>query len=87
LIPANLKKCGKGRRKSWTSVPELVRIFIAEVARTGSVPVSMTLGEEPLFSSNAETEFGQALMTPKPGEVYIAPGISNWGNCRAHPAN
>jgi antitoxin component of RelBE/YafQ-DinJ toxin-antitoxin module len=49
--PQKLKKAEKVASDLGTSVPELFRIFIAEVARTGSVPVSMAAGsEEPLFS-------------------------------------
>lgn len=49
--PHKLKKAEKVAEHLGTSVPELVRIFIAEVARTGSVPVSLTArSEHPLFS-------------------------------------
>ena len=48
--PRKLKKAQKVAEDLGTSVPELFRIFVAEVARTGSVPVSMAATEEPLFS-------------------------------------
>ena len=49
--PHKLKKAAKIAEELGTSVPELFRIFIAEVANTGCVPVSLTLrSEEPLFS-------------------------------------
>jgi antitoxin component of RelBE/YafQ-DinJ toxin-antitoxin module len=49
--PQKLKKAEKVAADLGTSMPEPFRIFVAEVARTGSVPVSMTAGaEEPLFS-------------------------------------
>jgi len=48
--PRKLKKAEKVAEDLGTSVPELFRIFIAEVARTGSVPVSMAATEELLFS-------------------------------------
>ena len=40
--PRKLKKAERVAEQLGTSVPELFRIFIAEVARTGSVPVSLT---------------------------------------------
>jgi antitoxin component of RelBE/YafQ-DinJ toxin-antitoxin module len=48
--PHKLKKAEKVAKDLGTSVPELFRIFIAEVARTGSVPVAMSTDKESLFS-------------------------------------
>jgi antitoxin component of RelBE/YafQ-DinJ toxin-antitoxin module len=70
--PDKLKKGEKGAENLGTSVPELVRIFIAEVARTGSVPLSMTTRDgDPLFSKERRNQMWASLITPKPGEVYM----------------
>ena len=60
--PRKLKKAEKVAQDLGTSVPELVRIFIAEVARTGSVPVSMAVkAEEPLFSKERRNRIWASL--------------------------
>jgi addiction module RelB/DinJ family antitoxin len=40
--PKLLKRAAKVTEELGTSLPEAVRIFVAEVARTGSVPVSLS---------------------------------------------
>jgi antitoxin component of RelBE/YafQ-DinJ toxin-antitoxin module len=40
--PKHLKKASKVTTELGTSLPEAVRIFLAEIARTGSVPVSLS---------------------------------------------
>ena len=40
--PKLLKQATRVTQELGTSLPEAVRIFIAQVARTGSVPVSLT---------------------------------------------
>jgi len=60
--PRRLKKAEKVAEDLGTSVPELVRIFIAEVARTGSVPVSMAIkAEEPLFNKKRGNQIWASL--------------------------
>ena len=59
--PRKLKKAEKVAEDLGTSVPELFRIFIAEVARTGSVPVSMAATEEPLFSKQRRNQIWASL--------------------------
>ena len=59
--PHKLKKAEKVAEDLGTSVPELFRIFIAAVARTGSVPVSMAATEEPLFSKQRRNRIWASL--------------------------
>jgi antitoxin component of RelBE/YafQ-DinJ toxin-antitoxin module len=59
--PRKLKKAEKVAEQLGTSVPELFRIFIAEVARTGSVPVSLTSRSEPLFSKERRNRIWASL--------------------------
>lgn len=59
--PRKLKKAEKVAQALGTSVPELFRIFIAEVARTGSVPVSMAATDEPLFSKQRRNRIWASL--------------------------
>ena len=60
--PDKLKKAERVAEDLGTSVPELVRIFIAEVARTGAVPVSMSArAEEPLFSKERRNRIWASL--------------------------
>ena len=60
--PRRLKKAEKVAENLGTSVPELVRIFIAEVARTGSVPVSMAIkAEEPLVNKKRRNQIWASL--------------------------
>ena len=59
--PRKLKKAEKVAEELGTSVPELFRIFIAEVARTGSVPVSMAADKEPLFSKERRNRIWASL--------------------------
>jgi antitoxin component of RelBE/YafQ-DinJ toxin-antitoxin module len=60
--PRNLKKAEQVAEKLGTSVPELFRIFIAEVARTGSVPVSMAVRDlDPLFSRQRRNQIWASL--------------------------
>lgn len=40
--PKLLKRAAKVTQELGTSLPEAVRIFVAEVARTGSVPLSLS---------------------------------------------
>jgi antitoxin component of RelBE/YafQ-DinJ toxin-antitoxin module len=54
--PLKLKKAEKVAKELGTSLPELFRIFIAEVARTGSVPVSMAATKNPLFSKQRRNQ-------------------------------
>jgi antitoxin component of RelBE/YafQ-DinJ toxin-antitoxin module len=58
--PLKLKKAEKVAEDLGTSVPELFRIFIAEVARTGSVPLSMTT-KDPLFSKQRRNQIWAKL--------------------------
>ena len=58
--PRKLKKAERVAQDLGTSVPELFRIFIAEVARTGSVPVSMA-ADEPLFSKQRRNRIWASL--------------------------
>ena|SRR5437899_1313206 len=66
--PKKLKKAEKVAADLGTSVPELFRIFVAEVARTGSVPVSLATGHDdaPLFSNERRNRIWRGLdgLTP-----------------------
>ena len=42
--PKQLKRASKVTSRLGTSLPEAVRMFMAEIARTGSVPVSLSTG-------------------------------------------
>lgn len=41
-----LKKADRVTEKLGTSTPEMIRIFLAEIARTGKVPVNLSTGTE-----------------------------------------
>ncbi len=41
-----LKKANQVTERLGTSTPEMIRIFLAEIARTGKVPVSLEPGEK-----------------------------------------
>ena len=45
--PKLLKRAAKVTQELGTSLPEAVRIFVAQVARTGSVPVSLSTKSGP----------------------------------------
>ncbi len=45
--PKLLKQATKITQDLGTSLPEAVRIFVAQIARTGSVPISLSLKSEP----------------------------------------
>jgi antitoxin component of RelBE/YafQ-DinJ toxin-antitoxin module len=45
--PKLLKRAGKVTQELGTSLPEAVRIFVAQIARTGSVPLSLSTKPEP----------------------------------------
>jgi addiction module RelB/DinJ family antitoxin len=42
---STLKKADRVTKKLGTSMPEMVRIFVAEIARTGKVPLSLGKNE------------------------------------------
>jgi antitoxin component of RelBE/YafQ-DinJ toxin-antitoxin module len=42
--PKLLKRAEKVTEQLGTSIPETVRMFVAEIARTGSVPLSLSAG-------------------------------------------
>ena len=44
--PQKLNKASKVTSKLGTSVPEVFRIFVAEIARTGRVPVKMSVEQD-----------------------------------------
>jgi addiction module RelB/DinJ family antitoxin len=44
--PKKLKRATQVTSELGTSVPEVIRIFLAEIARTGKVPVRMSLQAE-----------------------------------------
>jgi addiction module RelB/DinJ family antitoxin len=45
--PKLLKKATKVTQELGTSLPEAVRIFVAQVARTGSIPLSLSTKSAP----------------------------------------
>jgi len=45
--PRLLKRAAKITEELGTSLPEAVRIFVAQIARTGSVPLSLSTKPEP----------------------------------------
>ena len=47
-----LKKADRVTEKLGTSTPEMIRIFLAEIVRTGKVPVNLsTRAEDPIVDS------------------------------------
>ena len=61
--PSQLKQASKVTAKLGTSVPEAVRIFLAQIARTGSVPVSLSINgrHEPLIDRQARDKIMRSL--------------------------
>ncbi len=61
--PQKLKRAQKVASDLSTSVLELFRMFITQVARTGAVPVSLTVGqeEEMLFSKERRNKIWKEL--------------------------
>jgi addiction module RelB/DinJ family antitoxin len=47
IDPKLLKRAAKVPQELGTSLPEAVRIFVAQVARTGSVPLSLSIKSGP----------------------------------------
>ena len=45
--PKLLKRAAKVTEKLGTSLPEAVRIFVTQIARTGGVPLSLSTKPEP----------------------------------------
>ncbi|HZR20385.1 MAG TPA: type II toxin-antitoxin system RelB/DinJ family antitoxin [Verrucomicrobiae bacterium] len=61
--PKLLKRAAKVTEELGTSLPEAVRIFVAQVARTGSVPVSLSTrsGPEALINKAARDQVMRSL--------------------------
>jgi antitoxin component of RelBE/YafQ-DinJ toxin-antitoxin module len=61
--PKLLKRAARVTEKLGTSLPEAVRIFVAQVARTGSVPLSLSTqsGPEALISKTARDHVMRSL--------------------------
>lgn len=61
--PRLLKRAAKVTQELGTSLPEAVRIFVAQVARTGSVPVSLSTksGREVLVNKAARDAIMRSL--------------------------
>jgi|GEM_PF-1445312 len=61
--PKLLKRAANVTEKLGTSLPEMVRIFVAEVARTGSVPLSLSTqsGREALINKAARDRIMRSL--------------------------
>lgn len=53
--PKLLKRAAKVAEKLGTSLPETVRIFVAEIARTGSVPLSLSTRSDAHLLINKKT--------------------------------
>jgi len=52
--PKLLRRATRITQGLGTSLPEAVRIFVAQIARTGSVPISLSLKSEPDTLLNKE---------------------------------
>jgi len=61
--PKLLKRAAKVTQELGTSLPEAVRIFVAQVARTGSVPVSLSTrtGSDVLINKAARDRIMRSL--------------------------
>ncbi len=61
--PAKLKQAEKVTSELGTSVPEVIRIFVAEIARTGRVPVRMSVKppDEMLLNIEARNKIWREL--------------------------
>jgi addiction module RelB/DinJ family antitoxin len=61
--PKLLKRAAKVTQELGTSLPEAVRIFVAQVARTGSVPLSLSTksGPDVLVNKAARDEIIRSL--------------------------
>ena len=56
-----LKRAAKVTQQLGTSLPEVVRIFVAQVARTSSVPVSLRPGSDVLLNKAARDQIMRSL--------------------------
>jgi antitoxin component of RelBE/YafQ-DinJ toxin-antitoxin module len=63
MDPKLLKRATKVTQELGTSLPELVRIFVAQVARTGNVPLSLSTqsGPEALLNKAARDQVMRSL--------------------------
>jgi antitoxin component of RelBE/YafQ-DinJ toxin-antitoxin module len=63
MDPKLLKRATKVTQELGTSLPELVRIFVAQVARTGNVPLSLSTqsGPEGLLNKAARDQVMRSL--------------------------
>ena len=61
--PKLLKRAARVTKKLGTSLPEAVRIFVAQVARTGNVPLSLSTqsGREALVNKAARDQVMRSL--------------------------
>ena len=61
--PKLLKRAARVTQELGTSLPETVRIFVAQIARTGSVPLSLSTRSEPdaLISKAARDKVMRSL--------------------------
>ena len=61
--PNQLKRASKVSSKLGTSLPEAVRIFITQIARTGKIPVSLSTANSPdvLFNKEARDKIMRSL--------------------------
>lgn len=61
--PKLLKRATKVTEELGTSLPEAVRIFVAQIARTGSMPLSLSTqsGPEPLINKAARDQIMRSL--------------------------
>jgi addiction module RelB/DinJ family antitoxin len=59
--PKLLKRAAKVTEQLGTSLPEAVRIFLAQIARTGSVPVSLSTRPDLLINRQARDKILRSL--------------------------
>ena len=61
--PKQLKKAAKVTANLGTSLPEAIRIFVSEIARTGDVPVSLSTHRrlDPLVNKRARDKLMRSL--------------------------
>ena len=68
-----LAKANKVTDRLGSSTPEIIRIFLAEIARTGKVPVNLNTDADDNIAgpwAQRAATLRASMTQPKPGEVY-----------------
>ena len=54
MDPKVLRKANKVTQKLGTSTPEMIRIFVTQIAKTGKVPLKLDAGDDPVAGAWTE---------------------------------